>query len=70
MNWGRQGSLWDQSRAWARALVRGVAIPPVIHLDPDAAHGSIAAIAPNVVKPAIDARLAFGAVDTPRSSRT
>jgi vancomycin resistance protein YoaR len=61
MNWGRQGSLWEQSRAWVRALVRGVAIPPVIHLDPDAAHGSIAAIAPNVVKPAIDARLAFGA---------
>jgi vancomycin resistance protein YoaR len=60
MNWGRQGSLWDQSRAWARALVHGVAIPPVIHLDPNAAHGSIAAIAPNVVKPAIDARLAFG----------
>jgi vancomycin resistance protein YoaR len=60
MNWGRQGSLWDQSRAWARALVHGVAIPPAIHLDPNAAHGSIAAIAPKVVKPAIDATLAFG----------
>jgi vancomycin resistance protein YoaR len=65
MNWGRQGSLWDQSRAWARALVRGVPIAPVVHLDPDAAHGSIAAIAPNVVKPAIDARLAFGASGRP-----
>jgi vancomycin resistance protein YoaR len=65
LNWGRQGSPWDQSRAWARALVHGVAIPPVIHLDPDAAHGSIAAIAPNVVKPAIDARLAFGASGSP-----
>src|SRR5215213_4395262 len=65
MNWGRQGSLWDQSRAWARALVRGVAIAPVIHLDPDAAHGSIAAIAPKVVKPAIDARLAFGTAGRP-----
>jgi vancomycin resistance protein YoaR len=65
MNWGRQGSLWDQSRAWARALVHGVAVPPVIHLDPDAAHGSIAAIAPNVVKPAINAKLAFGASGHP-----
>ena len=37
----------------------------MIHLDPDAAHGSIAAIAPNVVKPAIDARLAFGASGHP-----
>jgi vancomycin resistance protein YoaR len=65
MNWGRQGSLWDQSRAWARALVHGEPIPPAIHLDPDAAHGSIAAIAPNVVKPALDARLAFGTSGRP-----
>jgi len=65
MNWGRQGSLWDQSRAWTRALLHGVAIPPAIHLDPDAAHGSIAAIAPKVVKPAIDATLAFGAAGRP-----
>jgi vancomycin resistance protein YoaR len=65
MNWGRQGSLWDQSRAWARALVHGVPIPPAIQIDPDAAHGSIAAIAPNVVKPAVDARLAFGASGRP-----
>ncbi len=65
MDWGRQGSLWDQSRAWARALVHGVSITPAIRLDPDAAHGSIAAIAPNVVKPAIDATLAFGASGRP-----
>ena len=45
MNWGRQGSLWDQSRAWARALVHGVAIPPLIHLDRICVHGIIAAIA-------------------------
>jgi vancomycin resistance protein YoaR len=61
LDWGRQGSPWDQSRAWARALVQGVSITPAIHLDPDAAYGSIAAVAPNVVKPAIDASLAFGA---------
>ncbi len=65
MNWGRQGSLWDQSRAWARALVHGVPIAPAIHLDPDAAHGSIAAIAASVDKPAIDATLTFGASGRP-----
>ncbi|HEX2282779.1 MAG TPA: peptidoglycan binding domain-containing protein [Thermomicrobiales bacterium] len=65
MHWGRQGSLWDQSRAWARALVHGVPISPVIHLDPDATHGSIATIAPNVIKPAIDARLTFDANGQP-----
>src|SRR5215210_953252 len=65
MDWGRQGSPWDQSRAWARALVHGVSIAPAIHLDPDAAHSSIAAIAPKVVKPAIDATLAFGASGRP-----
>ena len=65
MDWGRQGSPWDQSRAWARALLHGVSITPAIYLDPDTAHGSIAAIAPNVVKPAIDATLAFSASGRP-----
>jgi vancomycin resistance protein YoaR len=65
MDWGRQGSLWDQSRAWARALVHGVPITPAIHLNADAAHGSIAAIAPNVVRPAIDATLACGTSGQP-----
>jgi vancomycin resistance protein YoaR len=63
--WGRQGSFWDQSRALARALIHGAAITPVIHFDPEAAHDSIAAIAPDVVKPAIDARLAFDTAGRP-----
>ena len=41
--------------------MHGVPITPAIYLNADAAHGSIAAIAPNVVRPAIDATLAFGA---------
>jgi vancomycin resistance protein YoaR len=64
-SWGREGSLWDQSRSWARALIHGVSVAPVILLDPEAAHGSIAAIAPSVVKPAIDATLAFDATGRP-----
>jgi vancomycin resistance protein YoaR len=59
--WGREGSLWDQSRAWARALIHGAAVAPVIHFDPDAAHDSVAALAPSIVQPAIDARIAFDA---------
>jgi vancomycin resistance protein YoaR len=60
MAWGREGSLWDQSRAWARALLRGVSITPVVTFDADAARGSIAAFAPEVVRPAVDASLTYG----------
>jgi vancomycin resistance protein YoaR len=59
MAWGRQGSLWDQSRDWTKALLRGVAIAPVIALDPHEVQSSLAAFAPKVVKPAIDATLTF-----------
>ncbi len=65
MAWGREGSFWDQSRAWARALLRGASITPVISLDPDAARGSFAAIAPDIVRPAVDARLAFASSGAP-----
>jgi vancomycin resistance protein YoaR len=60
MDWGREGSLWDQSRAWARALLRGVSVAPVVTLDAGATRESIAAIAPKIVKPAVDATLAYG----------
>ena len=59
--WGREGSLWDRSRAWARALVHGAAVAPVIQFDADAAHDSVVAIAPGIVQPAINARIAFDA---------
>src|SRR5215207_3464092 len=28
-DWGREGSLWDQSRSWARALIHGASVAPV-----------------------------------------
>jgi len=65
MDWGREGSVWDQSRAWARALLQGVAIAPVVTLNPVAAHDSLAAIAPDVVKPAVDATLTFDQAGNP-----
>jgi vancomycin resistance protein YoaR len=65
MAWGREGSLWDQSRAWARALVRGVSIAPVIALDPAKSRGSIAAFAPEIVKPAVNATLSFDQAGRP-----
>ncbi len=65
MTWGREGSLWDRSRAWARALIHGQAIDPVIHLDPDATRDSITAIASNVVRPAINATIAFDGTGGP-----
>jgi vancomycin resistance protein YoaR len=61
MAWGREGSFWDQSRAWVRALLRGVSITPVVTLDAEAARESIAAFAPDVVRPAVDASLTYGA---------
>ncbi|MDQ3226701.1 MAG: peptidoglycan binding domain-containing protein [Chloroflexota bacterium] len=65
MAWGREGTFWDQSRAWARALLHGASIAPVISLDPDIVRSKIAAIAPDVVRPAVDARLAFKASGQP-----
>ena len=65
MAWGREGSLWDQSRAWARAMLRGVSITPVVVFDAETARGSIAAFAPEVVRPAVDASLAYGASGEP-----
>ncbi len=59
MAWGREGSIWDQSRAWARALLRGVSIAPVVTFDAETARGSIAAFAPEVTRPAVDASLAY-----------
>jgi vancomycin resistance protein YoaR len=39
--------------------MRGVAVPPVIELDPEQARESIAAFAPEVVRPPVNATLAF-----------
>ena len=59
MAWGRDGSWWTRSQQWVRALFRGVTVMPAIALDPNTARGSIAAIAPEIVRPPVDATLDF-----------
>ncbi|MCC7024514.1 MAG: peptidoglycan binding domain-containing protein, partial [Thermomicrobiales bacterium] len=59
MAWGRDGSLFAQSQAWAQALVHGVDIAPVITVDPARARDQLAAFAPEIVKPASNAALTF-----------
>ena len=58
MNWGRQGRS-GTNRAPGRGPGARRPITAAIHLDPDAAHVA-SRPSPNVVKPALDARLAFG----------
>ena len=55
--WGRNGSFWSRSQAWMRGMLHGVSIPPAIVLDPTATRGTIAALAPDVVRPPVDATL-------------
>ena len=64
LEWGRQGNLWEQSQAIARGLVRGVEIAPVVALRPDA-DGGLVALEPEVVRPAVDASIAFDASGQP-----
>jgi vancomycin resistance protein YoaR len=59
MAWGRDGSWWSRSQHWVKALFHGVAVAPAIALDPAAAHGSITAIATEIVRSPVDATLDF-----------
>jgi vancomycin resistance protein YoaR len=64
MSWGRQGNLWEQSQAIARGLVHGGEIAPVVVLRPDA-RGGLAALAPDVFRPAVDAMIAYDEAGKP-----
>ncbi len=58
LSWGRQGSLWDQSQAIARGLVRGVEIAPVVAMWPSERSGLVA-LEPAVIRPPVDASIAY-----------
>ena len=63
--YGRDGSLWARSRAWARGLVRGATVPPRIAVDPTAADAQLLAIAPAIVRAPVDATIRMDAAGQP-----
>ncbi|MFT4041460.1 MAG: VanW family protein, partial [Thermomicrobiales bacterium] len=65
MSWGREGSIWEQSQAIARGLLRGTAVAPVVTLRPGDTTGGLAALAPEVSKAPVNATLAFDAAGAP-----
>lgn len=54
---GRTGSLWDRSRDWARGLVSGIAVTPLIAVDTDALNRQLEPIAAAVSRPPSDASI-------------
>ena len=59
--YGRGGNLWTRSRAWARGLVRGVAISPHVAVDAATLDSRLRAVAPAIVRPPLDATIDMGA---------
>jgi vancomycin resistance protein YoaR len=62
---GREGSAWEQSRAWGRGLIGGIQLPLVVRVDPAAAPVALNAAAPGVARPPLDARVAMDAAGAP-----
>lgn len=54
--WGRSGDLWADSRAWLLGLLGGYEVPLAVSLDEQAVYRTLEAIAPEVTRPARDAR--------------
>ncbi|MCC6313364.1 MAG: VanW family protein [Thermomicrobiales bacterium] len=65
MAFGRTGSAWEQSRAWARGLTCGVAFPLAISIDPAAGETALRQFAPAVVKAPVDAAVRMDPAGAP-----
>ncbi len=63
--YGRTGSLWERSRAWARGLVRGATVAPRVVVDGETAARELAAIAPEVVRAPVDAAVRIEGASEP-----
>jgi len=63
--YGREGSVWDRSRRWARVLLRPVAVAPRVGLDREAADAQLRGLAPAIVRAPVDARVAMEAAGGP-----
>jgi vancomycin resistance protein YoaR len=59
MNYGRDGSLWDRSRAWAEGLVTGSDVPAVVIADSNRTDKGLLALTDVVARPAINAWIDF-----------
>ncbi|CAA9565430.1 MAG: Vancomycin B-type resistance protein VanW [uncultured Thermomicrobiales bacterium] len=55
MAWGRTGSIWERSQAWARGLTRGIAVPLVVDLDPARADSALRPAVVGVAVAPVDA---------------
>ncbi|HEX5498468.1 MAG TPA: peptidoglycan binding domain-containing protein, partial [Thermomicrobiales bacterium] len=66
MAYGRAGNLWDESRDWARGLVRGVDLPASVSVSPVQADAAFRQIAPEIVRAPNDARIDMTADGEPR----
>jgi vancomycin resistance protein YoaR len=57
--YGREGSFWDRSARWARALLKGTSLAPVIRLDGAEMDGQLETIAADVDQEPADAYVAM-----------
>ncbi len=55
MDWGRAGSLWERSQAWARGLTSGTTLPLVVDIDSTVAESALRRVAGGVVSVPVDA---------------
>ena len=63
--YGRAGSAWARSQAWARGLLRGEDVPPRVALDAATLDERLRAIAPAFVRAPVDAAVRMDAVGAP-----
>jgi len=62
---GRGGSLWARSRTWARDLLHGSRVEPLVTVDPVTAEQQLRTIAPEIVRAPVDASIAMTAEAQP-----
>jgi vancomycin resistance protein YoaR len=55
MDWGRAGSFWERSQAWARGLTSGTTLPLVVDIDSTVAELALRRVAGGVVSVPVDA---------------
>jgi vancomycin resistance protein YoaR len=62
---GRRGSWWDRSRAWASAFIHGRDLPLFVSVDETILDAQLQRVAPNVTRPPADAAVVMDAEGGP-----